>query len=315
MIAVLRGLVKEDPATPPGISLEDIHVLKFQYGNARLSGRAYFATFVPGRTRPTHMAKLSRQPEDRLRFRREEERLRAVHERSPELAASLPRPAGVVERGIKTLTVQTFVRGTPLWSLAGDARDLGRFETAFHAAGDWLRRYRQGCPVVGTTTGTRLAEWAKELGKLAADRSPDRAGTLERKVGALAPRLAALAELPIREQHGDFGPVNILLHEDGISVIDWEDSGDHPLPGFDSLNFLDQASLVVAARSPSTSGQWFPAWRDAQETTLSEEMKISREALAALRSLERLFNVVRSGTRHGADSPNTRLQMDLFLAE
>lgn len=313
MIAKLRELVAGRGTTDAPVSPEQVRVLKFHYGNPQFSRRAYFLTFVPGHAQPTHMAKVSWHEDNRRRFRTEIERLGTLHERSAALAASVPRAVALVEEGARTLAVQSFMAGESLWDLATRRGRAEGLRPIYDAAMDWLASYQDAAPATGTTDGARLLDLAGRRLASARECFADAAARMGELVERARGRLAGLADVSLREQHGDFGPTNLLVDGGRVRVIDWEDAPDeHPWPGRDALNFLDRA-LLGLRRAHGTPPSWHGPWRAAHEEALRSRLGISGARLESLNDLIRLYDLTLFVERYGASHAATGEQLRLLL--
>ncbi|MGE5278180.1 MAG: phosphotransferase family protein, partial [Acidobacteriota bacterium] len=196
----------------------------------RSSGKVLAFLFADGDAAPRLVVKMARTAESAAGLRREGEVLRALERRAGGVAGVprilLSRPDGIL--------VETALPGLPLSSFLSrrSYRELAEKATS------WLADFagpddgsREPC---GGFVDRVLADFVSHFGS-ALD------------PGVLRGAEQLLAKLPplrrVCEQR-DFSPWNILLVPDGtLSVLDWESSELHGLPGLDLIYFLTYLAL------------------------------------------------------------------------
>jgi hypothetical protein len=187
-----------------------------------------------------------------------------------ELAAQ-PRLADLVPvsrtflAGPARVLAQDYVQGTAL-----DVVLRGRVRPAWHrlaaevlrsTAG--LRETIEGGPMAGRGAGG--AEGLRANFELLAGLGVDAVALRE-----LARRVES-ADLPLRPQHGDFWPRNVLQVADGWRVLDYESCGEPATPLYDVFHFVRGCADAAAGGGQA----WLPYWASAGRaaSALAEEVR------------------------------------------
>lgn len=214
--------------------------------------------FAPGAARPESVVKITRDPSLNPRLENEWQALTLLRERGLGRDGALPSPLFFgVHRG---LTV-----------LGESAIDGDRFRKRTHATADcpYARSAVEWLLDLGTASATKgrpdapsisalepLFERFKQLYRLEAGEED----FLSAQVSALRRGTDGLRQV---FQHGDPGPWNILITEDGrTAFLDWEAAEPEGMPLWDLFHFLRSYSLTVSRaagrRDPlqSFAAQW-----------------------------------------------------------
>jgi hypothetical protein len=132
--------------------------------------------------------------------------------------------------------------------------------------------------------------------------------------------LATLDDLPLVCEQRDLAPWNVLVHDGGIAVADWESAEPDGLPALDLVYFLTNAALLVAG--VLESGPYAPL-RDggivtASQSSYCERVGIDPGMLPALRLLCWTLHAHSEHQRLEADAAarptEDALQSSMFLA-
>ena len=174
------------------------------------------------------------------------ELLRAEHDRLARLAATLlpsrpfatPRPLGFHETSGRAFLVETFLSGRKMRDM--DPAYVERRGDLLDDVVDWLVDFSRAerveeAPLEDGAIEAEVAAAANRYMTLF-DTSPEERVLL----GSFPERLrdAFGASAPIVAVHGDFCDANVMVGDDGIGVLDWEEPAPRSLPGADLFHFL-----------------------------------------------------------------------------
>ena len=121
-----------------------------------------------------------------------------------------PLPAQVIERAPGVVAIDAVKRAP--WTFARTTRALGGLHTKLHRL-----------PTAGFPDDDDLLDRRLSLPRrVVAEGGDDALGDALARVEALAPRLR---DAPAVVCHGDFHPLNVLVEDGAMSVIDWSDAG------------------------------------------------------------------------------------------
>jgi Phosphotransferase enzyme family len=127
-----------------------------------------------------------------------------------------------------------------------------------------------------------LADLAADvLSRTAAELAPADVRVLERLLGGLGERIAAVSTCGIPDSlaHGDFHRGNVRGTDDRLVLLDWGDCGvGHPL--LDQAAFLDR---MPEADRAAVSAEWSNLWREAAPASDPDRAARLLEPVAALR--------------------------------
>ena len=214
-------------AVPDGFSVIKIG------GQASSDAAANFIVFSKGEPDPVYFLKVSRKPEKSDTIEREFANLkRAKQAFSAGSERAFPQPLFLGRMdGATAMMVESFLRGRKI-DLMDHAAVNGLFEKSFRWLKDFFSATRKGSEEFRPA---KLREAFSYIEK-AAPVSPD----LKRKAGEIlkvAEELEGTA-IPVSSSQGDFDFDNILVHDGGISVADWEDFRETSHPFLDAEFFI-----------------------------------------------------------------------------
>lgn len=281
----------------------------------RSSGKVLAFLFAEGDAAPRLVVKMARTPESAAGLRREAEALRSLEGR-PGGVAGVPRILLFRPKGI---LVETALPGLPLSAFLSRRS----YPELAAKAASWL------ADLAGPDDGSR-EPCGGFVDRVLADFVSHFGSALD--PGFLRDTEQLLAELPplrrIFEQR-DFSPWNVLLAPDGtLSVLDWESSELHGLPGLDLIYFVTY--LAFYFDRALRNGRHRESFRRSLDpTTLTggvakrclawycEKTNLPKEALRPLRLLAWLLHS-RSEYRHlvedaGGSPDALRLRQSFFL--
>jgi aminoglycoside phosphotransferase (APT) family kinase protein len=195
---------------------------------------------------PRLAVKLARTEDARRALEREADALRALERLRPTLPGV---PRVVFERRDPEvpLLAETVVAGVPLFERIAPNTYAG----LAMAGTQWLVHLAgPPRPVPRSTWWPRFARPVVEQFELNFQSVVD-----EDRRAASRAVMAAVGDLPVVFEHGDFAPWNLFIDErDGLGVLDWESSRSEGLPGLDILYFLTYHSFFLegAVESPAS---------------------------------------------------------------
>ena len=206
-------------------------------GGRRSVNKVVGIPVAAGAARPALVVKFARSEDEDASLRREHDVLGVVAARRPELPG-VPRPLFLERRWGRLALGETALEGEPLVRRL----DAATFEGLAGQVTDWL------VALAGAGDRRPRSEWAGRLVDAPLDRLAREFGRVldGEEVAAARAALAALDDLPLVCEQRDLAPWNVLVHEDGLAVADWESAEPDGLPGLDLVYFLTSAALQVA---------------------------------------------------------------------
>jgi hypothetical protein len=208
-------------------------------GAAERDRKVNVLVFGGGDSEPALVLKLARSPGYREHLERE---FAALSELSglPDLTGSLPEPLGSFETDDHLVVAEGIVRGTPLSVLLRRRQRISPREVRrdLGTAAEWIGRLQQAVDSRSVTFGGE-AEMLKRL-ETSSQALP--ASFVERTLEAAG--AGDGMTLNLTAAHGDFWPANLMLVEDHVGVIDWEDYAGEGWPFTDFFSFLTQYAFT-----------------------------------------------------------------------
>jgi len=197
------------------------------------------AIVLDGTGRPVAVVKVARGA-------RASQLLRAERDRLARLGATLlplrpggaPRPLDLAEVAGRAVLVETFLPGRRLKDM--DPHHLERRPDLVDAVVDWLADFTvsDGAGAVAVDDPFLDAEVRSPVERyLESFETSDRERLLLRSLPDRL-RRAFPVSAPTVPMHGDFSDANVLVSEDGIGVVDWDEPVPRALPGADLFYFL-----------------------------------------------------------------------------
>lgn len=190
--------------------------------------------------------------------------------RDPAVAGVAPELLGACELAGRTLMLTAFVTGRPL---RDRGRSLARLAAALTPPTDAPTRDPAELPLLrdaARAAGLDLDSATRPLGSC----------------------------VPVVRVHGDLAPWNALATEDGLVLIDWEESRTDGVPGLDLAHYLLSASVLLRDASPSE------AVSDATDRLAAAGWSpAAADALVALAAGDRLRRSLRDGADEAALTP------------
>lgn len=230
--------------------------------------RLFVASVLDGA--PRYVAKVALDPEDAM-VGREWRILRALHEG----ATTVPSPVAALERGFAMASV--------------GSRDLpDALRDADPAT--WRRLLVRGAEI-----GARV-HLSDE--RAVGDTTAPPTAPLESGHDLPGETVEALARARVGAVHGDMGPWNFRVADDGaLSLIDWEDYAPRGICALDVLNLLLTASLVAYPEYRERGFDWLfgrlydgdDPYHDAVRAALSRYEEVTGEAPATVLALTPVF--------------------------
>jgi aminoglycoside phosphotransferase (APT) family kinase protein len=175
---------------------------------------------------PIAVLKVPKLPSFNDRTENEQRKLDEIRHGLPSgIAASIPRPLGVIQLDRVSVGVETCLPGRSLERLSGSyLRSKRRKIRELEAAGEWLSRFHR-------TSATARGDWSLErveedivvpftAYRRTFDATPAEGALFDAAVAEARSLLGA--EIPEVWQHRDFNAWNLLVHEEEIRVFDWE---------------------------------------------------------------------------------------------
>jgi hypothetical protein len=222
------------------------------------SQKVLFFLFARAGAKPESVVKITRDPRFNPRLENEWRALTLLHERGLGAEGSLPRPLFLgVHRGLAVLG-ESAIDGEPFRKRTHATADCPH---ARHAV-DWLLE-------LGTATATKGRADAPSISGLEPlfeqfKRLYDLEAGAEDFLGAQISALTRGTDgLPLVFQHGDPGPWNILVTEDGrTAFLDWEAAEPQGMPLWDLFHFLRSYSFTIsrAAGTRDALGSFSEQW-------------------------------------------------------
>jgi aminoglycoside phosphotransferase (APT) family kinase protein len=224
------------PDLPATVRRGEVRPLLLAHGRERLT----LLPFPGGAERPGVVLKVPRLPRFNAAAEQEQEvlsRIRAVLPAA--LAASLPRPLGLLRGGGLAAAVESCAPGRSLLRSSGAwGAPAGRRVADLELAAGWLAAFHRAGALSRGPWGAREAEAWVAAPLEAFRRRFGAAPAEERLFGLALERAAALAgaSVPTVWLHRDFTPWNLLREGRDLAVIDWEGARPGP-PLCDLLHF------------------------------------------------------------------------------
>jgi aminoglycoside phosphotransferase (APT) family kinase protein len=232
-----------------------VRVLKLAARPGRQSSVSLLV-FADGRRTPSLLVKINRDPGYADAILAEHRNISEIYGRLQGCRSSVPRPLGCWQVDGHAVLCETVVRGNPFGSrtfLLAEAAKRERVSRFISVALEWLASFHAETgqshvvvdgafmrdnfhvPVADFLQRHRSAVggWESTLRELPR--------TVEKYVGTA---------LPVGAVHGDFTHANILIHERGIGVVDWEDCAARGLPFRDVFFLVCQLALNFDGRRP-----------------------------------------------------------------
>jgi hypothetical protein len=201
----------------------------------RLS-RGVFLVFPHDEPAPSHVVKFARVPHWREPFELDEAALRLLDGASEVVTRHVPQVVGRCAVDGLEASIETAAQGQRMIGFLHTAASRQAKRQVIDAIAAWLMDLARATQTPPETLAAGRAELAREL--LAVGAAPD--------PGAL---LDAVARAPGVLQHNDLGTWNVVVQNDGFTVLDWESARRHGLPLWDLWYFLMDAEAHVSRAS------------------------------------------------------------------
>jgi len=206
------------------------------------SQKVLFFLFAPAGARPESVVKITRDPRFNPRLENEWRALTLLHERGLEADGTLPRPLFFgVHRGLAVLG-ESAIEGEPFLERTHATADCPYARSAV----EWLLELGTATASKGRTEAPPISglEPLFERFNRLYDLEAGEEDFLDAQVSALT---RAADGLPLVFQHGDPGPWNVLVTEDGrTAFLDWEAAQPQGMPLWDLFHFLRSYSFTVS---------------------------------------------------------------------
>lgn len=217
-------------------------------------GRVVLLPFAPSEDAPIGVVKLARLAARTADIEAEQNALRKLREvLDPSMSASIPDPLGSWDRWGLKITAESYLRGRALSTIFGRWRVSDQVVTrAFNLAADWLENLSVDSPAeIRRWEKADHEQWiAQPIKEYLLHCTPDVECRNLVEMALTEARSLEGRSVPLVWMHYAYGPWNLLVDGDRLSVIDWE-GFDMDLPLLSLLYFAHSVYLAVERpRSP-----------------------------------------------------------------
>jgi hypothetical protein len=257
--------------------------------------RGVFHLFPAGASRPRWALKFARVTDHDEQFVRDQRGL-AVAASGSVLSDHAPRLIGRFVAGGLHASLETAATGQRLMRLLHSSAPRGRKRALIDEVAAWI-------VAVAAETRAPPSELVPEIERLEREVLPE-----WKSVGARAGLASDLPPVPAVAQHNDLGVRNLIVGDDGFTVLDWEFARRLGLPLWDLWYFLaDATARLDGAYAPDRQELYFaslfkgelPAsdWLFRWTRTAVEASAVPAGAVGAIATLFWLHHGLSHGTR------------------
>ncbi len=198
------------------------------------------------KNQPFALAKCTPFPRDKNEIIKEYKILKLVNSKiKGNLKKTIPKPISIVKINKLPVLFQNFLSGKALSSNINSMSKIRQLDNNFKKVGDWLIAFNRCFKKKAIYPNN---EQIKKLVIQPIYKSTNLDKTLsKRDFKWISNKIGLLKKTPIYliPKHTDFWHGNILVHNNEIKVLDWEDFGLSKLPLFDIFHFIVSYFLLL----------------------------------------------------------------------